>query len=330
MLFCDEYIHEMEKEVGKGFFHVLFRYEKGLATLFRIETETSAVAKFLAEQSYSIDGFAERCVKELSKIKGELENLMKGDELTKEKLKSFRNLHLKLIPYFLVPIWASNELKNIEGDENKKNALFSLYEKARKDAEHLYPQIEAFLECVYTTIASRHGIEPQLLQALVPDELELYAEQGSLPPINVLKDRYEYSTIYADKTSVEIVLGDSARKLIDDVSAVGGDIKEIKGRKAFGGVARGTVKVVFRDEDGKAFEKGQILVTTMTRPEWLPIMEKAAAFVTDAGGVLCHAAIVAREMKVPCVTDTKIASQVLKDGDMIEVDADNGVVKIII
>ena len=58
-------------------------------------------------------------------------------------------------------------------------------------------------------------------------------------------------------------------------------------------------------------------------------MEKAAAFVTDEGGITCHAAIIAREMKKPCIIGTKNATKVLKDGDIVEVDANTGIVKII-
>ncbi|TSC78406.1 MAG: pyruvate, water dikinase [Parcubacteria group bacterium Gr01-1014_29] len=58
-------------------------------------------------------------------------------------------------------------------------------------------------------------------------------------------------------------------------------------------------------------------------------MHKAGAFIIDAGGILSHAAIVARELKKPCVIGTKIATKVLKNGDLVEVDADNGIVKII-
>ena len=67
----------------------------------------------------------------------------------------------------------------------------------------------------------------------------------------------------------------------------------------------------------------------MTRPEFVPLMKKALAVVTDEGGITCHAAIVSRELRIPCITGTKNATRILKDGDLIEVDADNGVVKII-
>ena len=67
----------------------------------------------------------------------------------------------------------------------------------------------------------------------------------------------------------------------------------------------------------------------MTNPTYVPAMQKAAAVITDEGGLLCHAAIVSRELKVPCIIGTKVATKVLKDGDRVEVDAKKGVVKIL-
>ena len=72
-----------------------------------------------------------------------------------------------------------------------------------------------------------------------------------------------------------------------------------------------------------------ILVTPMTRPEIVPYLKKCVGIVTNEGGITCHAAIVAREMKIPCVVGTKVATQVLSDGDFIEVDAVQGIVRII-
>ncbi|HLB51034.1 MAG TPA: PEP-utilizing enzyme, partial [Patescibacteria group bacterium] len=76
-------------------------------------------------------------------------------------------------------------------------------------------------------------------------------------------------------------------------------------------------------------QRGEILVTAMTTPDYLPAMHQAAAFITDEGGITCHAAIVARELKKPCIIGTKIATQVLKDGMLVEIDADNGIVRIV-
>lgn len=104
---------------------------------------------------------------------------------------------------------------------------------------------------------------------------------------------------------------------------------EISGATAFPGFVKGTVKIVLSRNDIPKINKGDILVASATNPDLLPAMYKAGAFVTDAGGITSHAAIVAREMKKPCVIGTKIATKVFKDGDYIEVDANKGIVKLI-
>jgi phosphohistidine swiveling domain-containing protein len=102
---------------------------------------------------------------------------------------------------------------------------------------------------------------------------------------------------------------------------------QVCGNPANKGFARGIARVLKdKSEIGKV-EKGEILVTAMTTPDFIPAMERAAAFVTDEGGITCHAAIVSRELGKPCIVATGNATKVLKDGDLIEVDANTGIVK---
>ncbi|MFH1053982.1 MAG: PEP-utilizing enzyme [Candidatus Woesearchaeota archaeon] len=105
------------------------------------------------------------------------------------------------------------------------------------------------------------------------------------------------------------------------------DLDSVKGNIAFKGRIKGKVKVVLEPKDISKVEKGDILVSVMTFPHFITAMEKASAFVTDEGGILCHAAIVAREMKKPCVIGTKVATTIFRDGDIVEVDADKGIVR---
>jgi pyruvate, water dikinase len=104
-------------------------------------------------------------------------------------------------------------------------------------------------------------------------------------------------------------------------------ISEIRGTPAFKGIATGRVCVINSLADLHRVQEGDVLVTHMTIPEYIPSLKKTVAFVTDEGGITCHAAIVARELKKPCIIATKFATQVFKDGDMVEVDADNGIVR---
>lgn len=103
--------------------------------------------------------------------------------------------------------------------------------------------------------------------------------------------------------------------------------RDLTGTVANRGWARGRVKVVYHQGEFGKFKKGEILVTTMTHPEFLPLMKTAKAIITDEGGITSHAAIVSRELGVPCVIGTKIATKVFKDGDLVEVDANKGVVR---
>jgi phosphohistidine swiveling domain-containing protein len=107
------------------------------------------------------------------------------------------------------------------------------------------------------------------------------------------------------------------------------ETKEFSGQIACKGKIRGTVRLVLKRDQVTSLQAGEVLVSTMTVPDYLPAMSKAVAFITDEGGITCHAAIIAREMKKPCVIGTKVATKVLKNGDMVEVDADQGIIRIL-
>jgi pyruvate,water dikinase len=100
----------------------------------------------------------------------------------------------------------------------------------------------------------------------------------------------------------------------------------VRGLGAAPGAASGTVRVVSSLAEGDALADGEILVTHMTAPDWVPLMRRAAAIVTDSGGMTCHAAIVSRELGIPCVVGTGDATTTLRDGEIVTVDATHGVV----
>ncbi|MBS3158876.1 hypothetical protein J4206_06335 [Candidatus Woesearchaeota archaeon] len=107
------------------------------------------------------------------------------------------------------------------------------------------------------------------------------------------------------------------------------EINALQGVAASSGYAKGNVKIINRVQEFSKMQKGDILVSSNTRPEYVPIMKLAAAIITDEGGITCHAAIVSRELKIPCIVGTQAATKVLKDGMVVEVDAEKGVVKIV-
>jgi pyruvate,water dikinase len=104
---------------------------------------------------------------------------------------------------------------------------------------------------------------------------------------------------------------------------------EIGGVAASAGVARGSVRVVRTLAEAAELQKGEILVCVTTDPTWTPLFGVAAALVTDVGGSLCHAAVVAREYRLPAVVGTHTATRTLRTGQWVEVDGGRGIVRLI-
>lgn len=106
----------------------------------------------------------------------------------------------------------------------------------------------------------------------------------------------------------------------------GEKITEIKGQSAFKGKVTGVARVILDRRQSKDLQEGEILVTTMTSPEFVPAMKLSAGIITNEGGILCHAAIMSRELRKPCIIGTKIATDTIKTGQKITLDADRGII----
>lgn len=145
-----------------------------------------------------------------------------------------------------------------------------------------------------------------------------------------LAQRAKFSIIYATWDNMYVYTGQQAKDFLQKLKWEKREIKKIDkltGQTACPGKARGIVKIVETVADISKMKQGDIMLSETTYPALVPAMKKAAAIVTNLGGLTCHAAIVARELKIPCVVGTKIATKVLRDGDKVEVDANKGIVR---
>ena len=108
-------------------------------------------------------------------------------------------------------------------------------------------------------------------------------------------------------------------------------IKVLKGMSVIKGnlIIKGVVKIVRGRKELSKIKKGDIIISPMTTPEYIPILKKVKAIITNEGGITCHAAVTSREFRIPAVVGTKIATEVLKDGDLVEVNAEKGIIKIL-
>jgi phosphoenolpyruvate synthase/pyruvate phosphate dikinase len=185
-----------------------------------------------------------------------------------------------------------------------------------------------YLTKLFSEVAHRLGLKDfkELFYFTVPEVLE-YLDGGESVDKDLISQRKESFIALSDWDKYIMYQGQESKKISAQIDLQSSDEKELIGQPAFKGVVKGRVAIVRGPQDFDKVEDGDILVAQSTQPNYVPILKKVKAIVTEEGGVLCHASVISRELKVPCVIGTKVATKVLKDGDMVEVDANKGIVK---
>ncbi|MBU1976041.1 MAG: hypothetical protein KKG59_06580 [Nanoarchaeota archaeon] len=168
------------------------------------------------------------------------------------------------------------------------------------------------------------GLSVPFMQHMHPDEFMELLKTGKVDKKEINARQKRYFSLFTEK-------GGSAldAKLLDQIcfkKKMDVNVTELKGVSASPGKVKAKVCIILHPGKEK-FKKRCVLVAHMTRPEYVPIMKQAVAIVTGEGGITSHAAIVSRELGIPCIVGTRHATEVFKDGDLVEVDADKGIVR---
>lgn len=200
------------------------------------------------------------------------------------------------------------------------NIVFLKYFRKGIFAESYYS-----VEFLLAAIGRRIGCSTDEVAALLPHEVLAGLRVGHVSQ-DLPRFRVRQSWLLSADGHTYAV-GNSLVPLIKSRIEQQKNATSIQGQVAYSGKVQGTVKIVNAVADMKKMRAGDVLVSRSTNPSLLPAMHQASAFVTDIGGLTCHAAIIAREMKKPCIVGTKSATMLLKDGDKVEVDAKQGVVR---
>jgi len=155
----------------------------------------------------------------------------------------------------------------------------------------------------------------------MPQDIEFAVDRDLPFPQNLFIVQSRPETVWSMKEVEAAASSGSSAVSVAEAKIV------IKGLPASPGVHVGKAKIVFSPEEAaKKIQKGDILVTKMTNPDWVPYMRLAGAIVTDEGGMTCHAAIVSRELGIPCIVGARDATKMLRDGETYTVDARSGVI----
>ncbi|KKU07008.1 MAG: Phosphoenolpyruvate synthase/pyruvate phosphate dikinase [Candidatus Magasanikbacteria bacterium GW2011_GWA2_45_39] len=174
-------------------------------------------------------------------------------------------------------------------------------------------------------LGRRFKLKPQDIGYLEPSEIPLLAHDRK-KVLDLIRERSQGYVIEYTEDKETLWAGQGVKKYFFKNESKKNET-QLQGTVGCVGAARGRVQIVRTSADRKNFKKGNVLVAVTTNPEYVTAMQKACALVTDEGGLTCHAAIVAREMKMPCVVGTKNATTVFKNGDYVEVDGSAGIVR---
>ena len=179
-------------------------------------------------------------------------------------------------------------------------------------------------------VATRQKIKYEDLLWSWPAEIQKLILTNKID-LTIIEKRKEAFFYLISEDNIEQLTGEIAiRRKKEELGSERENIANFQGLTASIGKVTGIAKVCYSPEEAvQNISAGNILVTSMTTPEFVPSMKKAAAIVTNEGGITCHAAIVSRELKIPCIVGTGIATKTIYSGDLIEVNANHGVVNIL-
>ncbi len=204
---------------------------------------------------------------------------------------------------------------------------FTWWQDERKKATYLNIHLGTR---ILGEMARRRKYLAEATKFMVAPEVKTMFVQGQ-PTKAELRERMRNCAVVMWRNGVAVYVGKDAEALRRMMFPKKGNdqVRDIRGLSASVGRAVGPVKIVGSVRELDKVHAGDILVAVMTRPDYITGIKKAAAIVTNEGGITCHAAIVSRELGIPCVIGTKIATEVLKDGDIVEVNANHGVVTVL-
>lgn len=301
-----------DKVEFENFYNKINNLEKG--DFAKIASETSDI-------TYKILSILERI---------SYDNLRKMDslELLRE-FKKFDKYFYKFIAFFIYVQYIGQVYKD---DPN----ILKYFDKEVIKIIRFTPiiiDIKNKLKIYFDVIGSKLLTKPDIFFWLFPKEIKDSLRNHTLTnqllqQAKLRKKFYLFILLnskthfFIDKKSAEL-----AKKLLDSEKIV--QSTTLNGVVAYKGLVRGKAKIILNRKDFGKIKQGDVLVAIFTMPYYLPLFKKASAVITDEGGLLSHASIMARELKKPCIVGTKMATKILKDGDQIEVDANKGVVKIL-
>ena len=308
-----------------------FSYESiaGMATgsicnfMFNENHVANEIKKFLKRNDGKLDDHMLSSMdKSFVQIKQQLKEIKRLGPM--DFLKSIIDIY----PHYFSSIGYYNCFSRYLGNEYRLDGNFvNRIADKREAMARLYPEIEQLIKSNARSIGKDDRFDGDLLRYLTLSEMRRFLTNKVMSSKTLFKleqRRRRCFYLCVEDKNKEYIISDenNIKDIYNHFFKIDTSIEELKGHTAFPGVLRG---IVCKSYDKKV--ANCVLVTSMTHPKDIAVIKQSSAIVTDEGGILSHAAIIAREMKIPCIIGTKHATQVFKDGDLVEVDANKGIVR---
>jgi len=334
-IIINSYVYGYKKDIGWHYNSGVSIFKKGIAHIYRCKEGTNLNAEsFLKIKDKK--AFFERIIK---KTKSTRKKTLKNIEVCENKLKNKKLEYKELLEIFNLLYSTFKGFWNFQffpmGLEFSLNSvgkqdIVLKYKKymvdIRQQSQYITVRLEDLIDIVLKRIAKSKNLSEELIKYATPTEIindnlnkTILNKRKEISIQMVKNNKY---LVFQNKEAIEI--DNLIISLEEKFSS-----KEIKGSPAYEGRIEGTARVILYRKDLDKIKNGEILVTPMTEAFYTPYLKKVKGIITNEGGITCHAAIISRELKIPCIIGTRNATKILKTGDLVKIDADEGIVKII-
>ena len=323
---------ELIKIIGVGVDSQLSYFNGILLETYRLQEETEAFLLSVMNLGSDNPFFSKKKIKKYISMIKEIRLIIPNYD-SSDFLK-IKELSIETYPWYTVSYllpqekWASLFLAK---NPNNKIIIERLIE-ARKESEGVISELCEYWRSISRQLLEKRKILEKYNGAITFKEIEEMLKTPSyIPDKKELEKRLKGYIYFKDRVYTGMALSEFFQKQCFFYQEEKGDknISELKGNVAssHNKIIQGKAQIILHKDQVHLFKSGNILITIMTTPLFLPAMKKASAIITNEGGLTCHAAITARELGIPCIIGTKIATKIFKDNDLIEVDAEKGIIR---
>lgn len=221
-------------------------------------------------------------------------------------------------------------LKKLDADKVFERLVYAEKELAYLRTYRLedYGLSGFYIRPLFEEIAKRIKLTYNEFLFLMPVELR-QALMGFAPvDESVLEMRRKAYAMVMEGGKIRVLVGEAIKEAIESIDLPEG-VNELSGLVASGGYAKGSAKIVLGEDDFSKVKEGDIMLCVISSPKYNPLFERCSAVVANVGGMASHTAITSQEHGIPCVVGTQYATEVFRDNDLIEVDAEKGIVRLI-